>query len=559
MSDILLPLIPKKRLLVVDDEEVNRELLVAYLDEEYDIEMAVDGIDALEKLAINPGRFSAILLDILMPRKDGLSVLKELQQREDAKDIPVVVLTSERSLEVEALRLGALDFIKKPYESPEVVKARVWRIVEWRENSKLVHRTLRDSMTHLYTKEYFRYFVGEILDQGNEMDILAIFIPKIDVAHEFFPAQLVDSTMVCFAELLREFGRDYGGISMYDHEGLFYLCLPRKAEIETLLSQLQGQLDQAFAGAGLEVKLGRYPVLEKDVDLACNRAYRAAKSVANDVKAIGYYDERAHELALRKQRLLADFGPCLERGDFRVYFQPKYAIQGQRYALAGGESLIRWFHKELGFISPGEFIPLLEESGRVFELDRFVYRESLRVLEKLNKNGYRGLALSANASRAEILDSSFIPYVQSLLEHFDLGTNVFHLEVTESAFVDSIGNLVDTVKQIRDNGIQIELDDFGSGYSSLGMLTSLPFDYLKIDMAFVRRMFLSTQDEMVLKAIIEMAGLLGKKTIAEGAEEQRQVEALKRLGCDYVQGYYFSKALPEEEFFALVAKEFDHA
>ena len=257
-----------------------------------------------------------------------------------------------------------------------------------------------------------------------------------------------------------------------------------------------------------------------------------------------------HEAELYRARLLEDFKPSLENNRFKVYFQPKFDIRPDKPLLASAEALVRWDHPELGMISPGVFIPLLEDNGLILELDRFVWGEAAaRIRDWKDRIGY-SVPVSVNVSRIDMLTPNLKDVFNEILAAYQLSTEDLVLEITESAYTGDSDQVISTAKELRGMGMgfRIEMDDFGTGYSSLGMLTHLPIDALKLDMSFVRSAFGETRDVRMIELIIDIADYLHVPVVAEGVETEEQYLVLKAMGCDLVQGYFFSKPVPPEDF-----------
>ena len=211
---------------------------------------------------------------------------------------------------------------------------------------------------------------------------------------------------------------------------------------------------------------------------------------------------------------------------------------------------MRWDHPELGLISPGVFIPLLEENGLILDLDQFVWREAAaRIRDWKDRFGF-AVPVSVNVSRIDMLTPNLKSIFKEILDEYDLSPDDLTLEITESAYTGDSDQVISTAKDLRGMGMgfRIEMDDFGTGYSSLGMLTHLPIDALKLDMSFIRSAFGENRDVRMIELIIDIADYLHVPVVAEGVETQEQYLVLKAMGCEYVQGYYFSRPVPPEEF-----------
>ncbi len=253
---------------------------------------------------------------------------------------------------------------------------------------------------------------------------------------------------------------------------------------------------------------------------------------------------------------MEDFKPSLESNRFKVYFQPKYDIRPDKPILASVEALVRWDHPELGMINPGVFIPLLEDNGLILDLDQFVWRETAaRIRDWKDRIGF-SVPVSVNVSRIDMLTPNLKDIFEEILEENQLSADDLMLEITESAYTSDSDQVISTAKELRGMGMgfRIEMDDFGTGYSSLGMLTHLPIDALKLDMSFIRSAFGENRDVRMIELIIDIADYLQVPVVAEGVETQEQYLVLKAMGCEYVQGYYFSKPVLPSEFDVFLAE-----
>ncbi len=369
-----------------------------------------------------------------------------------------------------------------------------------------------------------------------------------------------DEILRKIGEGIRRAARKMGGVGCRQGADTFLLYCPLHEDYSPLMAQLATDVAVDNSAADrVRLRMGIYPQVDKTLDI--ERRFDRARMAADSVKggqspAIGIYDAKLHEAALFRDRLLEDFHSSVENRRFKVYFQPKFDIRPDKPVLSSAEALVRWDHPELGLISPMVFIPLLEESGMILELDRFVWREAAaRIRQWKDKYGF-AVPVSVNVSRIDMLNPNLKGIFNEILEACDLDTEDFMLEITESAYTGESDQVLSTARELRGMGMgfRIEMDDFGTGYSSLGMLTKLPIDALKLDMSFVRSAFGERRDVRMIELIIDIAEYLRVPVVAEGVETEEQLLALKELGCDYVQGYYFSKPVPAEAFERFLVK-----
>ena len=294
------------------------------------------------------------------------------------------------------------------------------------------------------------------------------------------------------------------------------------------------------------VKFGIYDDVDKSLSVAtmCDRAFIACNSIKRTygVPVAHYTDDLGDGLAKRRQ-LIDDMEGALNEGQFCVYYQPKHDAQTGK--VAGAEALVRWNHPHYGFMTPGEFLSVFESTGFVSKLDYYVW---MRVVEDLNNwvaAGHRAVPVSVNTSRKDYFYNDYLEYVQRAFSKAKVDPELLHIEVTESAYVDRADDLIERVEAVRALGVKVELDDFGSGYSSLGSLALLPIDVVKLDMSFMRDF---EQKKTVIESAVALCHSLGFTVVAEGVETPEQLEQLKRIGCDIIQGYCYSKPLSREDF-----------
>ena len=310
----------------------------------------------------------------------------------------------------------------------------------------------------------------------------------------------------------------------------------------------------------MRLRMGVYSNVDKtmDIERRFDRAKLAADTVRNTfTKAIGIYDDSLRESEVFAEQLLDDFHSAIHEKQFLVYYQPKFNIQCETPMLSSAEALVRWKHPKLGMVSPGVFIPLFEQNGLIQELDNYVWQEAAMQVRDWKERLGVSVPVSINVSRIDMYDPLLVEKLVELVKNNGLTFDELLLEITESAYTGDADQIIQKVKQLRDHGFRIEMDDFGSGYSSLNMISALPIDALKLDMQFIRTAFKDRKDTRLLEAVIQLAQTLELPTIAEGVETAEQLMALKGMGCEIVQGYYFSRPLPAAEFerFAVEKKE----
>ena len=542
-----------RKVLIVDDEFIEREMLGAMLNDLYEIGYAGNGREALDMISSEKTTLSLIILDLHMPELDGYSVLEAIRADNEMRRIPVIVLTSEKEAEVKSLKLGAADFITKPYEMPDVVRARVQHAIELAEDTVIIHETERDELTGLFHKEFF-FEYGKRLDMQNDnmpMDAMVIDINRFHIVNELYGREYGNDVLKKIGDGIHDLVKETGGLACrFDSNG-FYIYIPHGHDLNKIISDGLDKINASLVDSNISIRMG---VFEDDGNgLNMEQRFDRARLACNKLRhsyttCFDFYNEELHSKELHEERLINDMEKALVEKQFKVFYQPKYNITGDKPVLSSAEALIRWFHPEFGMVSPGEFIPLFEDNGLIQKLDRFVWTEAASQIKRWNDEYGIYLPVSVNVSRVDIFNPMLGCILTDLVNINGFTPEKLLLEITESAYTDSSQEIIDTVKGLRNNGFKIEMDDFGSGYSSLNMLTSLPIDALKLDMKFIRNICENKKDSRLVEIMIQIARLLEVPVIAEGVETKEQMELLKSIGCDIIQGYYFSKPLPPEEF-----------
>lgn len=543
-----LPANGKRQILVIEDEPINREILTMILSDQYEVIPAETGAEAMEKVALYSETLSLILLDLILPDAHGLDILRQLKADALLSRIPVIVMTADKEAEVESLTIGAIDFIPKPYPQPKVVLARVMRTIELSEDRNIILSTERDSLTGLYTREYF-YSYAEQLDtyhKDTPMDAIVIDINHFHILNERYGKAYGDEVLRKTAERIREDVSASGGIVCRMEGDTFMVYCPHRQDYAAMLFHASDGQD-----ARVRLRLGVYANADKSIDI--ERRFDRAKLAANNVrstfaKPIGIYDNALHESEIFAEQLLEDFSKAIAEKQFLVYYQPKFDIRPAAPLLSSAEALVRWKHPKLGMISPGVFIPLFESNGLIPQLDSYVWRETARQIQQWKERFGFCVPISVNVSRVDMFDADLASDMQSLIRQHDLTPDDLLLEITESAYTQDSSQIIATVNELRDAGFRIEMDDFGSGYSSLNMISTLPVDAIKLDMMFIRNAFKERKNTKMLGVVLDIASSLEVPTIAEGVETAEQLFTLKAMGCDIVQGYYFSRPVPAGEF-----------
>ena len=551
---------PKRRVLVVDDEEVNREILENVLGTQYEVSYAAYGRQAYDMLHERLTRYSLILLDLLMPEMDGFELLEKIKSEEAVSNIPVIVMTSEKPAEVRSIKMGADDFITKPYDMPEVILARCERIIQLYEDKSIIRSAEKDDLTDLYTREFFQEYIRQIdgSGRGSQMDAIVLNIEHFHMLNEMFGRKTGDSVLKKIADMVTAMLGEGVCIGCRPDADYFYFYLEHRDSYDEVFKALSEELSGISKIPGVRMRLGVYQNVDTNISIEdrFDHAKYACDRIRGDYnRQISFYSKEENEKDLYHEQLINDIDNAISNRDLVVFYQPKYGIQCDEPELRSAEALIRWRHPKYGMISPGDFIPLFESNGLIQKLDHFVWEEAARQIRKWKDEYGITVPVSVNVSRVDIYDAQLEDRLVRILKDNDLDAKELMLEITESAYADDAKGLTDVVTKLRESGFRIEMDDFGSGYSSLNMITEIPIDVLKMDMKFIRNMNKDAKSLKLVELVIEIADYLGVPVVAEGVEDKSQVDQLKSMGCELIQGYYFSKPVPPEEFNKFIEAE----
>ena len=538
----------RRQVLIADQRAGNRAALSRVLEADYDLLIAETGKDALRTLMDQKESISLVLLDLSLSDIRGTDVLKQIKQDPMLMRVPVIALSDDRDAEAESLNSGAMDFIARPFPEPDIVLARVRRTIELSEDRDIIRSTERDQLTGLYNKEYFYNYAVQYdnYHADLEMDAMVVNINHFHMINDRYGKAFGDDVLRRIGGKIRSTVSDRGGIVCRRDGDTFLVYCPHMPDCETILRNASQGMDSR-----VRLRMGVYPNADKSIDIErrFDRAKLASDTVRNSfTKTVAYYDETLHQSEIYAEQLLDDFPKAIAEHQFLVYYQPKFDIRAEKPRLNSSEALVRWNHPRLGMVSPGQFIPLFESNGLIRQLDSYVWRQVAKQMRDWKDRLGVCMPVSVNVSRVDMFDADLLDHIQGLLDEFGLSPDEFLLEITESAYTQDSDQIIKTVHAMREAGFHIEIDDFGSGYSSLNMIATLPMDALKLDMNFLHNAFRERKNTRMLDAVIDIACSLEVPTIAEGVETAEQMFALKAMGCDIVQGFLFSRPVPPEEF-----------
>lgn len=412
-----------------------------------------------------------------------------------------------------------------------------------------------DELTGIYNKQAFYAKTKEMLldNPDKNFDLLRINIERFKVLNDLFGESTGDKLLRYIGKFLKEINLPLC-VSGRLYADNFVVCYEAgKGDSRRMINTLQMVADSFAINNRTILSFGLYRIDDKTlpVSVMCDRANMALwKAKGNFKNPYCEYDEKMRQQVLKEQKIINAMEMAIQNKEFTLYLQPKYDIE--KGTIIGAEALVRWISLENGFISPGDFIPVFENNGFVYEVDKFIWEESCRYLRKWLDEGREVHPISVNVSRIDLYVPKLVQHLVNLREKYQLPSQYLELEITESAYTEDPEQIITITRQLREAGFVILMDDFGTGYSSLNMLKDIQIDVLKLDMGFLKSSDYSAKGGNILTAILKMAESLKMQTIAEGVETKEQVEFLKSIGCKYVQGFYYSKPLPVDEFEKLI-------
>ena len=539
----------KTKILIVDSNPENIAQLTEILSPVYTI-ITASPENAFDLIVKKEEDIATAVLYI----KDAFPIVKQLRSYIPTEKFPVLINTDidNSELENQLLEIEVTDFLKKPYDKRRVLQ-RLKTAIKLSQANKAIDELERDELTGLLTRKAFLLKVEQFISHNHDKNfcIIAFDFDNFKSSNSLYGVEKCNEFLAYSAkEMMKVMPEGISGRYGGDQYILFYEY-DEKVDIERLNRIVKMILDKAPIPHQI-VKMGIYAPIDCELPLVicCDRAFLSISGIKGKYgKDVAFFEENLQNQLLNEQRIIETMERALEESQFQVFYQPKHeTITGH---IAGAEALVRWNHPEYGFMAPASFIPLFERNGFITKLDAFVLEQVCKDIKRWEQDGLPLVPISVNVSRRDFMEPGCIENQYRIIDEYKVDHSLLHMEVTESLYSENTAVIISQVKKTQDMGFTIEMDDFGSGYSSLGSLSTFPLNILKLDISFVRNII---KNEIVIENIIKMAHRMGLLTIAEGAETLEQYKILKTLGCDYIQGYYFSKPLSCRDFEAYLMK-----
>lgn len=413
------------------------------------------------------------------------------------------------------------------------------------------YRATHDPLTGLYNKEFFYEKVRQRLDEQPEEQFILICsdIGNFKMVNDVFGTECGDRVLIRIARALHEMCKPDQIYGRIDNDG--FALLMKKSDYGEEYFQNVPQ-SKVYVEKDIEypirLYLGVYEIVQKDlpVSVMCDRAKMAIATIkGNYQKRLAYYDEKLRQSVLNEQEIMGELDDAIASGQFHIYLQAQVNGQGESH---GAEALVRWIHPKKGYLPPSAFIDILEKNGAIVRLDRYIWELTCQKLREWTDEGREDMYLSVNISPKDFYFIDIYETFTSLVEQYGINPGRLHLEITETSVMTDVQQRIKIIERLQAYGFIVEMDDFGSGYSSLNMLKEIHVNVLKVDMVFLRKTTEMERSRKILRTIIALAQELGMETIVEGVETSEQLEFLKSISCDIFQGYYFAKPMEVSQF-----------
>jgi diguanylate cyclase len=557
------------KILIAEDEPSLRENLQWMLElEGYEVTAACNGAEALARAEIE--RPDLVLTDVMMPEMDGYGLIQALREDPRLATVPIIMLTAKADrVDVRsAMNLGADDYLTKPCRREELLEAIQARLVRSsnleQAAQRLQHEARQamqiDTLTALPGRDLFEQRIDVALRQQNNVALVCLGLDGFSKINESLGTGIGDLVLREVGKRLNLYSVEWELPSVHDSVSRiggdeFALCMVGLAGEDALAlraTELLRRLAAPYQVGGhtlfLTASAGA-SLFPQQADSA-HALLLNAESALHHAKPAGpgsylIFDAAMNRQVARSLHIHNELHRALAQGDLQVYYQPQVQIATGK--VVGFEALLRWHHETLGWISPGEFIPVAEQSGIIVQIGQWVMHTAAEQAAQWLAQGHEDFRMAVNLSVRQFAGKDLPQLVQEVLRDTGLPPHMLELEVTESMALQSVASTLGTLHACKALGVKLAMDDFGTGYSSLAYLKHYPLDALKIDQAFVRNVTQDMGDAAITRAIVAMAHSFGMTVIAEGVETVAQLEFLKSLGCEDFQGYLFSKPVPADQ------------
>ena len=423
-----------------------------------------------------------------------------------------------------------------------------------RENAavyaKLEYRLNYDSLTKAYNRYGFYKNAQKLIKEHTDTEYCLILsdIKSFKLINEIYGENIADKILIDEVNIIRQKMKGNSVLGRLNGD-IIAMVIPKEYLSEKEFSDMIKLLSDRYSNKNfrLHIYLGVYYI--KDVNETIRQMVDKVslvimKSKGNMSNYILYYDENSYRNDIFKQQLIGEFETALNENQFCMYLQPQTDKDGN---MLGAEALIRWNHPNMGLIMPGAFIECFEDAGLIYRLDNYIWEEAAKQLKTWKDSGYN-YYISVNISAKDFYHIDVYQTFKNLVSEYGIDTDKLHIEITETAVSEDKQEAHKTIERLHDEGFIIEIDDFGSGYSSFNFLKDVCADVIKIDRVFLKKSSHEERGEQILRSIISLSHDIGMDVITEGVENVDQLSMLAKMNCDWFQGYYFSKPITVGDF-----------
>lgn len=574
---------PEAKILIVDDTRANLVALQVLLKPiEVDIITADSGEQALSSARENEDHIALILLDVQMPGMDGFEVARQLQENKKTRSLPIIFITANQDdAHIEKAYLaGAVDYIQKPIRKTALLSKvsvflDLWSLrfgleqeVEQRRAAehRVEHLATHDPLTNLPNRRGLYEELSELIYRSRRYRyssaVIYVDLDGFKHVNDHFGHEAGDRLLAQVATNFKKIVRQTDSVARIGGDEFIVLITDIDREttlitkIEKLLAEASRPLD--FKGHKVTVSasigIALYPEHGEDTETLLHHADQAMYQAKNHGKnTFRFFTEDINAKAHRQRELQDNLRRALPNEEFTVFYQP--IVDGHSGRLVSAEALLRWYSAGLGQVFPDEFIPAAESAGLIPELGCWVLEKAVATAAEWNRHFGIGLRIAVNASTIQFRNNLLFDTIQQQIETHDWNPDLLEVEITEGLLLDDSPEVNTYINEISNFGVRLSVDDFGTGFSALSYLKNYPVNTVKIDRSFIMDLPGDKENEVLVQAIIAMAHGLRLEVIGEGVETAEQWQYLRSLGCDFVQGYYFGKPMPRDEFEAFLEAE----
>lgn len=546
----------KRKILIVENDEFNLKSLISLLADRYEIITACDGKIGLRLLEENYKDLALVLMNIQIPVLSGFDFLRKVQEDPFLSLIPIIVMTASDApkTEVVCLNLGAADYIRKPYHA-ELIKKRLENVIRLRESSVSLREIEKDSLTGLYTEQAFFHYSRRIMQfrPDKKMHVIIGRIKDFELIISIYGRKKANE-LLCYMASIYNKKFKYGLLAKKGKASFLCLLSDDYKLDHQRMDNVINEFTENAPIKGIRIKYGIYKNIDKNLPITtiCDYASMAAETVMEDYNHdYAYYTDELAQKRIYNQMIENCFTDALKNKEFMIYYQPKIDVITEK--VIGAEALVRWQRTDGSMISPENFIPIYEKNGQIQKLDAYIFGQVCRLQKRILDESKKLLSVSVNLSRSSILCEEIVEQYTKIVRENDIPITCVPLEITESASVYG-QKVVKVAERLLQSGFKLHIDDFGSGYSSMESLSRLPFSVLKIDKSLIDHIC-ETRVEILVNHIIKLSKDLNMRVLAEGVETKEQLDILRKIKCDEIQGFYYARPMPEVEFVEYVRRK----